>query len=55
MNKLDKQYTDLLQENLSNARILKDLLEYLKEQHQNLPTHVFEILGEVVDDLNKTV
>ena len=34
-----------------NARILTDLLEYLKEQHSNLPTHVFEVLGEVIDDL----
>jgi hypothetical protein len=36
-----------------NARILTDLLEYLKEQHSNLPTHVFEVLGEVIDDLNQ--
>ena len=33
------------------ARILTDLLKYLKEQHSNLPTHVFEVLGEVIDDL----
>ena len=39
--------------NEQNARILKDLLEYLKEQHSNLPTHVFEVLGEVIDDLKK--
>lgn len=39
--------------NQSNARILTDLLEYLKEQHSNLPTHVFEVLGEVIDDLKK--
>jgi len=38
----------------NNAKILKDLLEYLKIQHSNLPTHVFETLGEVVDDLKKT-
>jgi hypothetical protein len=38
--------------NQSNVRILTDLLEYLKEQHSNLPTHVFEVLGEVIDDLN---
>jgi hypothetical protein len=36
-----------------NARILTDLLEYLKEQHSNLPTHVFEVLGEVIDDLKQ--
>ncbi len=36
-----------------NARILIDLLEYLKEQHSNLPTHVFEVLGEVIDDLKQ--
>ena len=35
-----------------NARILTDLLEYLKEEHSNLPTHVFEVLGEVIYDLN---
>ena len=40
--------------NQSNVRILTDLLEYLKEQHSNLPTHVFEVLGEVIDDLNNT-
>ena len=39
--------------NQSNVRILTDLLEYLKEQHSNLPTHVFEVLGEVIDDLKK--
>ena len=38
--------------NQSNVKILTDLLEYLKEQHYNLPTHVFEVLGEVIDDLN---
>jgi len=36
-----------------NARILKDLLEYLKEEHSNLPAHVFETLGEVIDDLKQ--
>lgn len=36
---------------LSNKRILKDLLEYLKSEHFNLPPHVFEVLGEVIDDL----
>ena len=36
-----------------NAMILTDLLEYLKEQHSNLPTHVFEVLGEVIDDLKQ--
>lgn len=36
---------------LSNKRILKDLLEYLKSEHFNLPSHVFEVLGEVIDDL----
>ena len=36
-----------------NAIILTDLLEYLKEQHSNLPTHVFEVLGEVIDDLKQ--
>ena len=36
-----------------NARILTDLLEYLKEQHSNLPTHVFEVLCEVIDDLKQ--
>jgi hypothetical protein len=39
--------------NKQNARILTDLLEYLKEQHSNLPTYVFEVLGEVIDDLKK--
>ena len=39
--------------NQSNVRILTDLLEYFKEQHSNLPTHVFEVLGEVIDDLKK--
>jgi hypothetical protein len=39
--------------NKQNARILTDLLEYLKEQYSNLPTHVFEVLGEVIDDLKK--
>jgi hypothetical protein len=39
--------------NQSNVRILTDLLEYLKEQHSNLPTHVFEVLGEVIDDLKQ--
>lgn len=39
--------------NQSNVRILTNLLEYLKEQHSNLPTHVFEVLGEVIDDLKK--
>jgi hypothetical protein len=39
--------------NQSNVRILTDLLEYLKEQHSNLPTHIFEVLGEVIDDLKK--
>lgn len=36
-----------------NARILADLLEYLKERHSNLPAHVFETLGEVIDDLKR--
>lgn len=36
---------------LSNKRILKDLLEYLKSEYFNLPSHVFEVLGEVIDDL----
>ena len=35
----------------SNNRILKDLFKYLKSQHPNLPNHVFEALGEVIDDL----
>ena len=39
--------------NRLNVRHLTDLLEYLKEQHSNLPTHVFEVLGEVIDDLKK--
>ena len=53
MNKLDKDYTDLLQGNLSSARMLTELLEYLKDSHSNLPTHVFEVLYEVVNDLKK--
>jgi len=36
-----------------NARILTDLLEYLKEQHSNLPTYVFEVLGEIIGDLKQ--
>jgi predicted HicB family RNase H-like nuclease len=36
-----------------NARILTDLLEYLKEEHSYLPSHVFETLGEVIDDLKR--
>ncbi len=36
---------------MSNARILKDLSNYLKSSHSNLPSHVFEVLGEVIDDL----
>ena len=37
-----------------NVRInLTDLLEYLKEYYSNLPTHVFEVLGEAIDDLNQ--
>lgn len=40
--------------NVQNAIInLEDLFEYLKERHFNLPTHVFEVLGEVIDDLKK--
>lgn len=35
----------------SNKRILKDLFEYLKEQHFNLPSHVFGVLREVIDNL----
>lgn len=35
----------------SNNRILKDMFKYLKEQHFNLPSHVFEVLAEVIDDL----
>jgi len=35
----------------SNNRILKDLFEYLKSQHPELPNHVFEVLGEIMDDL----
>lgn len=35
----------------SNKRILKDLFEYLKEQHFNLPSLVFEVLREVIDNL----
>ena len=42
-----------IRHNQSNVRILTDLLEYFKEQHSNLPTHVFEVLGEVIDDLKK--
>lgn len=54
MNNLDKQYQALLQENLSNStRMLTELLEYFKEHHSNLPTHVFEVLGEVINDLKK--
>ena len=34
-----------IRHNQSNVRILTDLLEYFKEQHSNLPTHVFEVLG----------
>jgi hypothetical protein len=30
---------------------LQDLFEYLKECHSNLPTHVFEDLGEIIHDL----
>ena len=30
---------------------LKELFEYLKENHSNLPTHVFETLGESIQDL----
>lgn len=47
MNK-EREITSIV---LSNKRILKDLFEYLKEQHSNLPSHVFEVLGEVIDDL----
>ena len=36
-----------------NARILEYLLKYLKSEHSNLPTHVFEVLGEVIYDLKK--
>lgn len=36
-----------------NARILAELLEYLKEEHSNLPAHVFETLGEVIHNLKK--
>ena len=46
---IENQYKVISKE--QNARILEDLLEYLKEQHSNLPTHVFEVLGEVIDDL----
>ena len=42
-----------IRHNQSNVRMLTDLLEYFKEQHSNLPTHVFEVLGEVIDDLKK--
>jgi hypothetical protein len=35
----------------NNIKILTDLIEYLKEKHSNLPSHVFEIIGEVIDDL----
>jgi hypothetical protein len=37
----------------NNIKILTDLIEYLKEKHSNLPSHVFETLGEVIDDLNQ--
>jgi hypothetical protein len=30
---------------------LQDLFEYPKECHSNLPTHVFEDLGEIIHDL----
>jgi hypothetical protein len=35
----------------SNTRMLKDLFEYFKIQHSNLPSHIFETLGEVINDL----
>jgi hypothetical protein len=35
----------------TNIKILTDLIEYLKENHSNLPSHVFETLGEVINDL----
>ena len=37
----------------NNIQILTDLIEYLKEKHSNLPSHVFETLGEVIDDLKQ--
>jgi len=36
-----------------NARILTDLLEYLKEGHSYLPSHVFEVLDEVIYNLKR--
>ena len=35
----------------TNIKILTDLVEYLKEKHSNLPSHVFETLGKVINDL----
>lgn len=32
---------------------LTDTLNYLCENHSNLPEHVFEELGEVKDDIEK--
>jgi hypothetical protein len=36
-----------------NAKILTDLLEYLKEGHSYLPSHVFEVLDEVIYNLKR--
>ena len=52
----DGAYEHIEQQDTSrkqNSRILSDLLNYLKEQHSNLPSHVFEVLGEVIDDLKQ--
>lgn len=44
----EKEFISIVE---SNKRILIDLFEYLNEQHFNLPSHVFEVLREVIDDL----
>jgi hypothetical protein len=35
-------------ENIVN---LTELFQYLKKEHSNLPHHVFETLGEIINDL----
>lgn len=30
---------------------LIDVLEYLKNNHPNLPNHIFEDLGEIINDV----
>ena len=37
-----------------NIIILKDLLEYLEYHNPNLPAHIFETLGEVINDLKNS-